>query len=440
MKSFQKQFSNNFFLLIIVFIYNISLLKCLLEIPITFFNLENNQNISMANETIYIDKNRLLYVKVKIGSTNQEFNLMLDTTSSKSWVTLEGSHDKYPINNHYNPDKSTTHKKLDIPFEINNAGYYCKGNYYEDEIEFIKGKKFKFTFGVASETKFDVEGIDGIIGLAYNINDENLSFLSAIKNSGITNGLSFSILLDEKTSKNVIYIGKHEDLFKNETISYSLLFDKNKNYWANNIESFALNNSDKEVKLELKFEAIFDLAANVIVLPAQYFAKIKNNLTDYNCRFVIYGDSNDQTFKLACIDKDKLPNFEIKINGTTFVLPNENMFYKIEEIYYSKILFNGQKCIIGTPFFSLYHTMFGTEEKEDKKENTDPKPDESGFKTIYLLYILLPAGVVIIGIIVLIVIFRKKKKNKENIDLGDDDERLELDEEGAHLGVELQKD
>ena len=45
------------------------------------------------------------------------------------------------------------------------------------------------------------------------------------------------------------------------------------------------------------------------------------------------------------------------------LLPKEYFFYKIEKIYYSRIIFNGQNCIIGTPFFYLFHTMFDKEER-----------------------------------------------------------------------------
>ena len=152
-----------------------------------------------------------------------------------------------------------------------------------------------------------------------------------------------------------MYIGKHEDFLKKETVSCPLIFDKYKNYWVYNIESFGLNNSKTEIKSDKIFEAIFDTASNVIVLPIQYFIDIRNDLQSYECQYVIYGDLSDTTYRIACMKEENLPNFKLKLSGITFILPKDYMFYKIEEIYYSRIIFNGQNCIIGTPFFSLYH-------------------------------------------------------------------------------------
>ena len=82
-------------------------------------------------------------------------------------VPLEGSKDDYIINNHYNPEKSSTSKSDDKQYEINIEGYSCKGNYYQDEIQFGADKKFNLHFGDAKETKFNFENIDEIIGLTY---------------------------------------------------------------------------------------------------------------------------------------------------------------------------------------------------------------------------------------------------------------------------------
>ena len=401
------------------------------------------------DEPIIVDKNRLLVAKVKIGTPSKEFKLLLDSTSNMTWLASKGSNDEFPINNHYEPDLSTTDEKINKQFQIN-AGYYCKGNFWKDSFEFIENKKFPLVFGAADETKFNVEDIDGMIGLAYDFEDDTCSFLKALKESGVTDSLSFSISIDENKStkepKGIMYIGKHEDFSKKETVSVPLIFNQYKNYWVYNIESFGLNNTYTETKSEKTFQAIFDTASNVIVLPLQYFSEISNSLGSYGCQFAIYGDLSDQTYKIACKNEQILPNFKLKLNGNTFILPKEYFFYKIEEIYYSRIIFNGQNCIIGTPFFYLFHTMFdkeermlrfypknlehieyfekGEEEKGGQEEgdggnggtegnggnsgDNDKESDEDGFKSIYLIHILLPIGIVFVAIFILL-IFQGKK-------------------------------
>lgn len=130
------------------------------------------------------------------------------------------------------------------------------------------------------------------------------------------------------------------------------------------------------------------------------------------------------------------------MNGQLFILPKEFIFEKIEDIYYSKIICNGNNVIIGTPFFSLFHTMFDKEnkmlrfypknekyiergkieegeeekkgegEKEKGKGESEREIGNEGFKLIYLAYII-PPSVIFIAIIIVIICCVKMKKDKK---------------------------
>jgi len=438
MKKNKNQFIKLYFFTFITLAYLISITKCIVEIPIQSIVFES---LSTKSESISFSKNKFLIAKVKIGSNDQEFNLLIDSTSPLSWVTLEGSKDEFIINNHYNPNESTTSKKVDKKFEINYNDLYCKGNYYEDEINFIDDKKFNFKFGAASETKFISDEIDGMMGLAYDYEEENLSFLSSLKKSGITDSLSFSISIDEDYTKGTIYLGKHEDFSKNETISCPLKFDKYKTYWAYNIKSLIMNNTLNEIKSEKTFQVIFDTSSNVIVLPVLFFNDIKDKLNYFECKYITYGDLDSLTYTLACTNEEKLPNIKLKLNGQMFILPKKYIFYKQEEVFYSDLIFQGDNGIIGNPFFYLFHTLFDKEKKmlrfypkntefietgeiEEKEEDEggeggEGKPENKGFKMIYLLYIIPPVVAILIIIVVIIYCLKnKKRKNKDNFDLG----------------------
>ena len=444
MKKNKNQFIKLYFFTFITLAYLISITKCIVEIPIQSLEFES---LSTKSESISFSKNKFLIAKVKIGSNDQEFNLLIDSTSPLSWVTLEGSKDEFIINNYYNPNESTTSKKVDKKFEINYNDLYCKGNYYEDEIKFIDDKKFNFKFGAASETKFISDEMDGIMGLAYDYEEENLSFLNALKKSGITDSLSFSISIDEGYTKGTLYLGKHEDFLKNETISCPLKFDKYKTYWAYNIKSLVLNNTLNEIKSEKTFQVIFDISSNVIVLPEIYFNDIKDKLNTFECKYVTYGDIDSLTYALACTNEEKLPNIKLKLNGQMFILPKKYIFYKQGEIFYSELIFQGDKGIIGVPFFSLFHTLFNKEkkvlrfypnnfeyiergeieEKEGEDEGGDDdggkegedEPEDKGFNMIYLLYIIPSvAAIIIIAIVIIYCLKNKKAKNKDNFELG----------------------
>ena len=439
-----KKSLNLSFSIFLILLFLLSLTKCIIEIPIQSFEFNS---LSLKNESISVDGNGLLVGKVKLGSNNKEFNLLLDTTSSISWVAKEGSKDEYPITNHYDPSKSSTSNLTDNHFEINKFDYHCKGDYYEDQVQFLEDKKINLKLGVANETKINVREIDGMIGLAYNYEDENLSFLNSLKKSGITDSLSFSITIDEneaiKKSIGTMYLGKHADFSTNETVSCPLKFDKYKDYWAYNIKSFILSNTANETKSDKTFQVIFDTASNVIILPVQYFIDINNGLSDYECKYATYGELSALTYALACTDEKKLPNIKLKINGQKFILPKEHIFYKLKDVYYSKVIFQGENGIIGTPFFSLFHTMFDKEKKmlrfypkkteliergeiEEKEDNgnnqpqPEPEPEKKGFDTTYLYYIIPSAVVVIVIIVVLIIlcIRNQRGKHKESFVLG----------------------
>ncbi len=130
-----------------------------------------------------------------------------------------------------------------------------------------------------------------------------------------------------------------------------------------------------------------------------------------------------------------------------FILPKKYIFYKQGEIFYSELIFQGDKGIIGVPFFSLFHTLFDKEkkvlrfypnnfeyiergeieEKEGEDEGGDDdggkggedEPEDKGFNKIYLLYIIPSvAAIIIIALVIIYCLKNKKAKNKDNFELG----------------------
>ena len=412
-----------------------------------------SQLFSQFKKDIYLSKNSLLITKLKIGSNNQEFNLILDTRSYMSWIPLINSKDNYPLNNHYNPQISSTSKNIGKKFYIISE-YESKGDIYEDEMQFIDNyKKFKFNFGAANETKFKVKDADGIIGLAFNFEDDNLSLMNKLKKEGLIDSLSFSIKLNENITEDYetnkigeIYLGKHEDFNKNEIISCPLKFAKSKDFCSYNLKSFAFNNSEYELKTEIGTEVAFDIASNAIILPIKYFYNIYQNISNFECKYLIFGESDSQVAQLVCNNKEKLPQMKFKFNGQIFKLPKNSSFncikktennYQKEECF-SRIIFQGENSIIGSPFFYFFHVMFDKENKaikfyplkeeyiergdieekveEKKEENTDS--DFLDFK--FLLFIILPI-LVALGIIITILIYcirYHSGKKKESFVLG----------------------
>ena len=110
--------------------------------------------------------NSLFVAPIKIGG--QDFNVILDTGSVNLWVPKIGSKDQAIIAHHYDPSKSSSSSSTSETFEIQYGTGSTKGNYYSDYINFITNSAYNVLFGAATETVFDVEGADGIMGLAKN--------------------------------------------------------------------------------------------------------------------------------------------------------------------------------------------------------------------------------------------------------------------------------
>ena len=76
-------------------------------------------------------------------------------------------------------------------------------------------------FGVADNTDFEVNGADGIIGLAHMYYDSSLSFIHNLKNSKIIDSLSFSFLFEGEIDvpmSGKLILGKHKN-FSNKNVT-----------------------------------------------------------------------------------------------------------------------------------------------------------------------------------------------------------------------------
>ena len=430
---------------------------CLLEFPLTVINstiipkykeiildneipsyikeiLDKNKNISKSknikifteSSKIKLISNNLFIAKIKLGSSEQEFNLILDTGSSMTWVPMLNSKDLYRIQHHYDPKNSTSSKKLKETFNIKYGSGSCEGNFYTDKMKYIKDKEFDIDFGVAKATDFPVDGADGIIGLSRLYEDNSKSFIHMLCRGRITTSKIFSFKLGLNLSENSgkFYIGKHDDFNKNNVATCEMINSNyyEKNLWACEMTSFSIINYDKTIKLRAKkkISVIFDSGTNVIFLPLSYLEDIQSDLSKMNCQAKkIFGERGSINYQLVCL-KDTLPDFNFVIGGHTFILPGEYFFYYYNDYSISKIIFQDSiqfgdnLFIIGSPFFMLFHILFDSYTQE---LHFYPEKDEflikgSWWNLKHIIIVILLILLFICFIIIIILIFFWKKKNK----------------------------
>ena len=177
---------NNIYLCLYIFLINLSLTLCIIEIPLQSMKVKGipkyqNLTIILPGSPL-IEKNGIFYYEegnseinseliffasIKIGSNSQPFNLLLDTGSNVLWVTHSncGKKCSSTITRYYNPDSSTTKEGPLADFSNQYGTGTVNGKLYNDNIEYLSNKKFNMFFGVASNADFKVENCDGIIGL-----------------------------------------------------------------------------------------------------------------------------------------------------------------------------------------------------------------------------------------------------------------------------------
>ena len=390
------------------------------------YTFNNFKDIKLSSESgdINLITSYLLSIKIELGTSNQEFNLILDTGSTITWVPLINSADLYPIKHHYNPSISSKSKKLNEDFIIKYGTGSCFGNYYKDEMKYINNKEFDMVFGAAEETIFNVNDVDGIIGLSRIYDDNSKSFIHMLCRGGITKSKIFSFKLGlnltlENPGK--FYIGKHDDFDKDNVARCEM---KNsdyyeKNLWACEMSSFSIVNNNDYIKLtsKKKISVIFDSGTNAIFLPLYYLGQMENDLDKLNCKAIKDSSiSSINRYQLIC--KGEVPDFHLVIGGHTFILPGKYFFYFNQLYASSKIIFQdsfddgNNLFIIGSPFFMLFHILFDSYSKElhfyPEKDEFLIKGTWWNSKHIIVVIIFVFIFIAFIILIVLLIIWKRK--------------------------------
>ena len=375
--------------LYILFLTNFSFIFCIIEIPLhpiyVESNFKHNKLITtnslksfMEDEYSYYDignaeinKELIFTARFKLGSESQSFNLLLDTGSYAMWVAQKDHNGTTNITNFYDPNISETSVKTDEKYIMLYGTGLVIGLYYYDSIEYIPNKVSKIKFGVGSNVYFTIPEVDGIIGLGREYEDEETSFITSLKKNGHIDARAFSVKFEGKKFiggiKGSMFIGIHDDFYKNETVSCPLVLGT-KTSWKANITSFGLKNNKSKVRSQ-EFEApfTFDTGTNIIYIPKQYFLGIKNDLDKFDCEIVY--EKNRQRYK--CKEDGNYPDLEFKINGHIFTIPKEDAHFEKPEdkgYLYSKAIYNENylSFIMGSCFFFNFHTLFDMDGKELK--------------------------------------------------------------------------
>ena len=294
----------------------------------------------------------------------------MDTGSHLIWVAKKNHNGTTNITNFYYPNISSISQKTEEKYYMIYGTGFVLGYYYYDNIEYIPNKISIIKFGVAEKVYFTVPGVDGIMGLGREYQDEEKSFITSLRKSGHIDARAFSIKFKGqfvRGSKGSMFIGIHDDFYKNGTVTCHL----NKGTeisWKANITSFGLkNNQTKIYSKEFEVPFSFDTGTNIFSIPKEYFNDIKNDLNKFDCEIV--NEKNKQRYK--CKKDGNYPDLQFKINGYIFTIPKEESHFEKpddKDYLYSKVITidNYHSFIMGTAFFFNFHTLFNMDEEELK--------------------------------------------------------------------------
>jgi hypothetical protein len=313
-------------------------------------------------------KSSLFVAPIKIGG--QDFDVVLDTGSINLWVPKIGSKDKANLTHHYDPKKSSASSSTSETFEITYGTGSTKGNYYSDYCTFISNAAYNLLFGAASETNFDVDGADGIMGLAKDYSRYMYSAIWTLKAKGYIDNKSFSFkyLGDNKVE---MYIGgEHEDFKDIDNTGTCQLLHKSvydNLLWTCKLYNFGLINDNFTLNATVfcGYNFLFDTGSNIMRLPFSTFDLLMKQVSIFDCEGMTDGDV--KYIKCPKDELNKLPNMYIEVGDHFFILNSteNNLYEEISgEDRYKRLriqFMDVQISLIGQPFFQIFHTKFDYE-------------------------------------------------------------------------------
>ena len=322
---------------------------------------------------------QLFAAPISIGAMkNQDFNVVLDTGSINLWVPKVDSNDAHKIVNHFDPSIGGTATKTNEKFTVQYGTGSTEGYYYSDKINFISLGFYEMKFGVAYKTDFDVNGADGIMGLAKKYNSDDYSAIFTLNSKGKLKNKSFSFkyIKDDMVE---MYLGnEHEDFSKNNTAQCQLLHKTTYDnlLWTCKLYNFGFISDDnsKNATAPCGYNFLFDTGSNIMILPLETIDYLSEQLYQFGCNRV----TTDNGQQILCdVKKNLLPNVYIEIGNHYLILDHNQVF--------SEVIMSGKKTgyildavfkdtnmpLIGQRFFKLFHTKFDPENKVLKFYNDD---------------------------------------------------------------------
>lgn len=327
------------------------------------------------------------FIFFRIGTPPQFFRLKLDTFSHHIWLANITASNQ--IQNAYNPQKSSTVEQTNehISTRLEDGKEIKDVIYLQDE---VISNTIKYSVVLLNKVDFDYNS-DGVLGLAkkypgmtrYDSREINANPRFSLIEYLYTNQMIASKIFSLRYNDNnraVLLLGSEGN--SKQRIKYCKSDPSRKDHklydsWNCEAKGITYENGSYIVEFDKNFKkmVVFNSNIDVISLNTKEAKKIFKaiiNITNGECKEIIYEHRGKALFCMNTLDRKLIPNLYLQLEEFSLILPAKELFRNYYYTYSStkdefgfilKIVGVNIKdyMLIGVPFMKYYHMVFDME-------------------------------------------------------------------------------
>lgn len=384
-------------------------------------------------------ENEFLISPIKIGTPEQEMNLVLDISAERTWIS----------NEIFLKDQSSSYTTDNFIDKRAQDDFAYRGVWSKDTV--VVGEKELKNFDFLYVDKIDNNDLfQGVLSLGREYDSKKFSLVYKMSSASATFYNSF-VLRFVDNNKGELHIGDLTNELKDYTHLMSpctLLSTEEKIKWAcelthvfvgsygdksytdqyTNEKGYIISSKSSKIK-HINQPAIFETIYNKIYVPKDFIVYLKENVfVDQKTGKEICKLNEDTTSSYFTCNQDEVDKVQklsfVMSNKLALTLPSSNLFDCNGEICNYLIMYKeGKKnWIMGLPILKTYQMIFDYNKKDLNFYSNDNKsfvrmPSTGGsLLTKFLFYLFIFVVIVIVGGVGFIYFLRRKNKKRKMIE------------------------
>jgi len=341
--------------------------------------------------------------EIQVGSENSQFNVVLDTSSSKLWIP--DSTTKASVSQKFDCSKSKTCK----PDTADSSTlFYSAGNvtgYSATDKITLQGAVIpQFKFLLAKDISLNLTSYNGVLGLGLKSSSQtDPTFLEALKSNNLIKETVFSLYLassdstrDGTIAGDLTLGGYNPNYIQNPFQFVKLTDSPDTPYWTLNLVGLGYG-STKNVSDVSNIPVKIDTGSNLMILPKS----VMLNFIETSGLSITYDADKGQYFCL-CNPNKVYPDLVLYFNGLAVNISSNSYFTKASSKCYlnmkslTKDASLAEPAVIGGAVLKDYYTLFSAENRTigfSKVKQSSPLSMTLVFGFVFLGVIIIVASV-----------------------------------------------